>query len=262
MGLIIFLLKIITAIATVGGLIQGYVALKQMISNHIPKGQKKKQLFILLWFLIAVISLYGAYNPSLLATPSSSYTPKPSATSTLVVASSIPATPSTSNMMAQPTLQPTETPTMQPTPTDTPSPVPTLPPTPGPATKAATLPFVMDCKCSNNPIQVRVTGVHIHQSLGTMSWDLTLLNVGTNQLDPSFAWIKLELNGQDAYAQGGAVNNNISLAPYGQSGDSAPSTILFTFVPQQGTYTLMASMHLCSTICDYVVYNGQPFTFQ
>lgn len=76
-------LKIIAVLALVGGLIQGYVALREMIAHHMPLGKKKKQLFILLWFLIAGISLYGAYNPSLLELSSSSPAPSLTAASNL-----------------------------------------------------------------------------------------------------------------------------------------------------------------------------------
>jgi Carbohydrate binding domain len=131
-------LKIIAVLALVGGIIQGYVALKEMIARHMPSGKKKKQLFILLWFLIAGISLYGAYNQALLELAPSSPAPNPKATSVPTVASSSSTPIATATSISiiissSPTQRetPTEgislspTPINMPIPTDTPTPSPT-----------------------------------------------------------------------------------------------------------------------------------------
>ncbi len=168
-----------------------------------------------------------------------------------------------------PTVVPTDTPTITPTdtpqPTDTPSPVPTLPPTPGPATRAATLPYVMNCQCGTNPVQVRITGVHIQSDTHRMTWDVTLMNIGNKLLSPAFSYFKLDLNGQSSYADNGGMvglDNYVLLEPYGQSGYIKQSTITFTFTPQQATYKITAPLKLCNTKCDFVGYYDQPFTFQ
>lgn len=58
-------LKIVAAMATISGLLQGFVALKEITKDHMPPGRKKKKLFILLWFLVAFFCFYGANSPSL-----------------------------------------------------------------------------------------------------------------------------------------------------------------------------------------------------
>jgi hypothetical protein len=257
---------------TVAALI-GIIAVMIAIIRHIyklPTSAKVKNFWYVITISLTVLLIIGTSWTIFLLSSSKQSSIAPLSPTTIPTFAAPSSSPS-NIMTVQPTVQLTETPPMQPTPTDTPSPVvPTLPPTPGLATKAMTLPFVMNCECASNPVQVRVTGVHIQQSLGSMTWDLTLLNVGTDQLDVEFRQIGLALNGQISLAQGpmveGGTNDSpVPLAPNGQSGDIAQSTITFTFVPQQGTYMLKAIMDLCPTVCDSVFYNGTngiPFTFQ
>jgi len=183
-----FVLFFVAAVLGLATIAQGIVA----VSEIAKKGYTHRVfgLGITLCFLFALLAGYGGV---LQYAHSSNIPPAQSSPSVTVTAGD--------TQMPSPTdtTQPTDTPSPTDTAqsTGTPALVPTLPPTPGPANAAVTpLPFIMDCQCSNDPVKVRVTKVDINQSLGRMTWDLTLLNIGTEQLDPSFRQIALDLNGQ------------------------------------------------------------------
>lgn len=142
---------------------------------------------------------------------------------------------------ATPTPDPS-TPTATPAP-DSSTPAPTFPPTPGPATQVKTaLPLLLNCHCASNPLQIQITDAHIDPANGRMTWQLAIRNISTQTHQVQLSHLVLSLNGQDSPAEGGIMTNALTIAPNGVLN----TTVTFTFVPQQATYTIKLRVWLDS----------------
>jgi hypothetical protein len=227
-------LAIIAGIATLSGILQGYVAMREIITHHIQSGQRKKWFFILLCFIIASVSSYGVYDPSLLRLDSSSSTPSPIAPSTSLSSSS----------------------------SSTPGPTPTSlssssTPSPTPTPKMLTVNRQLVCTsgdCSFYLIHITVISFSIDTTLKQTSMRFSL-DSHENCADAFVSALKFQDSTGNTYTRSEQTNNNFSLA----KGQSLTLTAIYSFVPSSGlTYTLSTKFFCGMPEIDY---GDTQFTF-